>query len=174
MDPKLKQVMSGAGAGMTLAFLVVVKFLSTSAGIRGSLPFFLAGITLGALVGWTSKPVTNASAFAYPLGILVAFVLGALWFTGNATLTATLTITAAAVGALYLTAPLGFTDAALTPITYFGGMLTALMILGSVESLWETPGALLSINLSGIFGAVLAFFVVMFRFLVGFPQRMNR
>ncbi len=151
---------------MTLAFLVVLKFISASAGIRGSLPFFLAGIAIGALVGWLSKPVTNTSAFAYPLGILVAFTLGALWFTSNATLTATITITAAAVGALYLTTPVGFTDVVLTPVTYFGGMLTALMVLGSVESLWETQGALLSITLSGIFGAVLAFFVAMFRFLV--------
>ena len=173
MDPRLKQSLSGAGAGMTLAFLVVLKLVSESSGIRGSLPVFLAGITLGALMGWELRPVTNTSAFAYPVGTIEAFLLAGLWLTGNATFMTTITLTAATVGILYFIAPLGLVDVLFTPVTYFGGMLTALMVLGSVESLWRTQGALLGITMSGILGAVFAFFVVMLRFLVNVSKKVG-
>ncbi|WP_048148610.1 hypothetical protein [Palaeococcus ferrophilus] len=159
----LREALGGLGAGgafITLAFLLMVSFypsieLGTSVVVYGV--SFLAGLFLGSRLRLVS------SAIAVFMGFLSTVVLYTLWLTVGFKLSASLALAAGAGLALIYFLPTGILDVLLTPMAYFGGFILgnlpfAHTRIGGIE------GALQSIVLAGLLGAMVAMGAAIFRF----------
>jgi hypothetical protein len=151
----LKNIPAGMGIGVFAALLVVVTLMPDYASISSTWWVYLLGAIVGGLlfaeIGWEFK----CSSMAYVGGvgaILLALVLSGVW----ASRSMLFAVIAISISLLYLEKPSGIADVLLAGLTYFGGVLTGMAIIGAAGFLDELGMALGAIFI-GVIGAIGSF-----------------
>lgn len=159
----LREIMGALGLGgalITLAFLIMASFYP-SIELGTSVVVYAVSFLIGAFLGRGMRLVS--SAIALFMGFLSTITLYALWLTVGFKLSASLAVAAGAGLALIYFLPTGIVDVLLTPMAYFGGFIAgnlpfAHTRIGGIE------GAIQSIVLAGLLGAMVAMGAAIFRF----------
>ncbi|NPA47524.1 MAG: hypothetical protein GXO14_02615 [Thermococci archaeon] len=151
--------LSGMGFGLTIAFFFTSLFLPSYAGLERALPYFLLGLWGGAFVFSMMRPRLFVSGVAYVCGLGATVAAGMILGRWDAGLYITLMIFGLTAIIPYFCRAEGFMDVLLAPSGYFGGFLTGLIMVADVAS-----SGVSYMILSGILGAFICFFAVIFKF----------
>ncbi|NJF24368.1 hypothetical protein [Thermococcus sp. Bubb.Bath] len=151
----LKNIPAGMGVGVFAALLVVVKLMPDYASISSTWWVYLLGALIGGLIFAGIKWEFKCSSIAYAGGlgaILLALTLSGVWFSRGMLFT----VITLSIAPLYLEKPSGIADVLLSGLTYFGGALTGMAIIGAAGFLDEPRMALGAIFI-GVIGAIGSF-----------------
>lgn len=162
MMEEWKSILTGAGIGSFLGFIVAVALYSTLNN-DGSVYLIYVGMLIGALLGIRYRIEVNASAYSFPFGFAVTVILAGIWMVRDVRPTEVYLFLAAVMTIMLFIKSEGLLDMFLVPITYFGGFTVAMLAFKGYQPLQEMEGAVVSLFVVGVMGAILAFFAVFAR-----------
>ncbi|AFL94345.1 hypothetical protein CL1_0130 [Thermococcus cleftensis] len=155
--------MSWTGVGAFVGFALAVAFYSPESGNEGFVYLIYVGLLAGLLVGARHTLRTRATALAFPLGFLATSLLAAAWAVHDVGPSGAYAFIAAVMAAMIIIGPSNYLDMFLAPLSYFGGFATAMLVFKGYEPLQGTEGAVASLFVVGVMGAILAFFALFAR-----------
>ncbi|NJE46539.1 hypothetical protein E3E35_03725 [Thermococcus sp. GR7] len=157
-----KSILTWSGLGSFIGFAMAVALYSPT-GSENFIYLIYAGMLLGAFLGFRHPLETRAAAYSFPLGFLVTSMLAGLWMVRDVKPDEVYIFLAAVMVTLVLIESRNFLDMFLVPLTYFGGFAVAMLVFKGYQPLQRTEGAVTSLFVVGVMGAILAFFAVFAR-----------
>lgn len=173
MSVSWKRISVFAGMGSFLGFLTAILLYEPLE--RMNMVYLIyVGFILGALAGLKGKEFEgfNASAFAFPLGILSSLLLILLWVPGNAGMTPLYLVLGLTLGVMMFIRPSSLSDVVVVPMTYLGGFVLVILAMKGYSPLADNEFAIpIMFQVSGS-ATGLAFFGSLARWGYGFARRM--
>jgi len=145
-----------------VGFAIAVALYSPK-GSENFVYLIYVGVAAGVILGLRYPIESRASAYAFPLGFLATSLLAGLWMVKSVAFNDLYILLALVVLLLILIGPLNLLDMFLVPVTYFGGFSVAMLVFRGYEPLQGSEGAVMGLFMSGVMGAILAFFAVLGR-----------
>ncbi|ASJ09767.1 hypothetical protein A3L11_07450 [Thermococcus siculi] len=158
-----RSLLAWAGVGSFLGFVIAVSLYSPGGGDDRAVYMIYAGLIAGVLLSTRYRLSTRASAYAFPLGFLATSLLAGLWMVRDVSTAGVYGFIAAVMVAMIIIGPGSYLDMFLVPLSYFGGFAVAMLTFKGYEPIQGTEGAVMSLFMVGVMGAVLAFFATFAR-----------
>ncbi|NJE31033.1 hypothetical protein E3E38_08255 [Thermococcus sp. 18S1] len=162
-DVNWRSLLAWAGVGSFIGFAVAVAMYSPRAGNEGFVYLIYVGLLAGALLSLRYPVNVRASAYAFPMGFLATSLLAGLWAVRDVGPSGAYAFIAVVMAVMIIVGPSSYLDMFLVPLSYFGGFAVAMLAFKGYEPLQGTEGAVASLFVVGVMGAVLAFFAVFAR-----------
>jgi len=143
------------GVGVFVALVIIVTLMPDYASISSTWWVYLLGAIAGGLLFARIRLEFGCSSMAYVGGvgaILLELALSGIW----ASRSMLFAVIALSISLLYLEKPSGIADVLLSGLAYFGGVLTAMAIVGAAGFLDEIGMALGAVFI-GVIGAIGSF-----------------
>ncbi|WP_240911833.1 hypothetical protein [Thermococcus sp. M36] len=157
-------MLTWAGLGSFLGFAVAAGLYSPRGG-ENYIYLIYVGLALGLAAGAKYPVRTRASAYAFPIGFMATSILAGLWMVKSTAQNDIYAFLAVVAVVLVITGSSGFLDMFLTPITYFGGFVLAMLVFRGYQPLQGSEGAVMGLFMVGVMGSILAFLAVFSRWL---------
>ncbi len=154
-----------AGLGITVSFLVIVMLFHPSTSMSTLTPIYLIGLFTGAVYGGIKKG-GYASGVAFILGLTITVLLNYLWMYKPLTLAYSLAFLGIVIVGMFMVEGKSNLDIGMIPFSYFGGFILGMLLFMNTH-LGEIEGAAMSVMLTGVAGAFVAFFINLIRVFFG-------
>jgi hypothetical protein len=158
-----KSLLTWAGIGSFVGFSLAVSLYTTNPENEMAVYLIYAGLLAGILLSVRYRLELNASAYAFPLGFLATSLLAGLWMIQSASSTVVYVFIASVMAILAIIGPKNYLDMFLAPLSYFGGFAVAMLTFKGYEPLQGEEGAVMSLFVVGVMGAILVFFALFAR-----------
>jgi len=174
MNPRWKSLLTWAGVGSFLGFVIAVLLYSPDGGSDNVVHLIYAGLVAGILLSLRYRLELKASALSFPLGFLATSLLAALWTKVEVESEGVYALIAAVMIVLVILGPENYLDMFLAPLGYFGGFAVAMLTFRGYEPLQGKPGAVMSLFMIGVMGAILVFFALFARWAFEMAKNISR
>ncbi|KPU63528.1 hypothetical protein EP1X_04135 [Thermococcus sp. EP1] len=172
MKKRLLSSLGYGGAGVTLSFLLIVLIYPPYTPTRTLLPIYGLGLFLGGVLG-SYKGKLNASGYAFIVGFLLTLILHLLWIKIEFSMLYSFSLLVIVVFVMGLVSAEDTLDVSIVPFAYFGGFVLASLIFMNFN-MYEISGAIQSITLTGISGAVIATVVILLKSFLENTARLSK
>ncbi|ASJ07023.1 hypothetical protein [Thermococcus pacificus] len=169
-----KSLLTWAGVGSFVGFAIAVSLYSSSGENEKAVYLIYAGLVAGILLSLKYRLELRASASAFPLGFLATSLLAALWMVTNVDPARIYAFIAVVMAVLMTIGPENYLDMFLAPLSYFGGFAVAMLTFKGYEPLQGTEGAVMSLFVVGVMGAILVFFALFARWAFEMARNISR
>lgn len=163
MKPNWKSLLTWAGVGSFIGFAIAVSLYSLNGENERVVYMIYAGLVAGILLSLKYRLELKASASAFPLGFLATSLLAALWMVTDVSSTGIYAFIALVMAAVIIIGPENYMDMFIAPLSYFGGFAVAMLTFRGYEPLQGEAGAVMSLFMVGVMGAILVFFALFAR-----------
>lgn len=158
MRKRILSSLGYSGLGLTTSFLIILLIYPPYTSTRVLLPIYGLGLFFGALFG-LYKGKANAGGYAFIVGFILTILLHVLWIKTEFSLTYSFSLLMVVVFVMGLVSAEDSLDVSIVPFAYFGGFILANLLFMNFN-MYGIDGAVQSIILTGIAGAVIATVVI--------------
>jgi len=173
MRANWKRISVFAGIGSFLGFLTAVLLYKPLEQMN-MVYLIYVGFILGALAGLKGDEFRgfNASAFAFPLGILSSLLLIVWWVPGGAGMAPLYLVLGLTLGGMMFVRPSSLSDVVVVPMAYLGGFVLIILALKDYPPLSGNEFAIPIMFQVSASATALAFFGSLARWGFEFARRM--